>query len=290
MNERNAFSLSGIPAALILIAGWLLAGYWLLTTQGPGAAPPQLVPIGLVFVLLAFLSKGFFQVQPNQGAVTQFFGHYSGTVRDAGLRWTNPLYTKHSISLRVRNFESGKLKVNDSDGNPIEIAAVVVWQVVDTAEAMFCVDDYENFVQIQSESALRQMAQSYPYDSHDANKPSLRSHGDVINSHLRDEIQTRLGKAGVKVVESRISHLAYAQEIAQAMLQRQQAGAIIAARTLIVEGAVTMVEMALNELGKRGVVDLDNERRAAMVSNLLVVLCGERGTQPVVNTGSLYTG
>ena len=290
MNERNAFSLNGIPTAAILIAGWLLTGYWLLATQGPGAGPQQLVPIGLVFALLAFLSKGFFQVQPNQGAVTQFFGHYSGTVRDAGLRWTNPLYTKHAISLRVRNFESGKLKVNDSDGNPIEIAAVVVWQVVDTAEAMFCVDDYENFVQIQSESALRQMAQSYPYDSHDAAKPSLRSHGDVINSHLRDEIQTRLGKAGVKVVESRISHLAYAQEIAQAMLQRQQAGAIIAARTLIVEGAVTMVEMALNELGKRGVVDLDNERRAAMVSNLLVVLCGERGTQPVLNTGSLYTG
>lgn len=290
MNERNAFSLNGIPAALILIAGWILAGYWLLTTQGPGVGPQQLIPIGLTFVLLAFLSKGFFQVQPNQGVVTQFFGHYSGTVREAGLRWTNPFYTKHAISLRVRNFESGKLKVNDSDGNPIEIAAVVVWQVVDTAEAMFCVDDYENFVQIQSESALRQMAQSYPYDSHDANKPSLRSHGDEINSHLRDEIQTRLGKAGVKVVEARISHLAYAQEIAQAMLQRQQAGAIIAARTLIVEGAVSMVEMALTELGKRGLVDLDNERRAAMVSNLLVVLCGERGTQPVVNTGTLYTG
>ncbi len=288
MNERNAFSLNGLPAALILIAGWLLAGYWLLTTQGPGAGPQNLIPIGLVFVLLAFLSKGFFQVQPNQGVVTQFFGHYSGTVREAGLRWTNPFYTKHAISLRVRNFESSKLKVNDSDGNPIEIAAVVVWQVVDTAEAMFCVDDYENFVHIQSESALRQMAQSYPYDSHDTNKPSLRSHGDEINSHLRDEIQTRLGKAGVKVVEARISHLAYAQEIAQAMLQRQQAGAIIAARTLIVEGAVSMVEMALTELGKRGLVDLDNERRAAMVSNLLVVLCGERGTQPVVKTGTLY--
>ncbi len=190
----------------------------------------------------------------------------------------------------MRNFESGKLKVNDNDGNPIEIAAVVVWQVVDTAEAVFCVDDYENFVQIQSESALRQMAQSYPYDSHDTGKPSLRSHGDEVNAHLRNEIQTRLGKAGVKVVEARISHLAYAQEIAQAMLQRQQAGAIIAARTRIVEGAVSMVEMALAELGKRGVVELDNERRAAMVSNLLVVLCGERGTQPVVNTGTLYTG
>jgi regulator of protease activity HflC (stomatin/prohibitin superfamily) len=220
----------------------------------------------------------------------QLFGRYSGTTRDEGLRWTNPFYARRALSLRVRNFESSKLKVNDNDGNPIEIAAVVVWQVIDTAEAVFCVDDYENFVQIQSESALRQMAQNYPYDSHDTGSPSLRSHGDDVNTHLRNEIQTRLGKAGVKVIEARISHLAYAQEIAQAMLQRQQAGAIIAARTRIVEGAVSMVEMALSELGKRGVVDLDNERRAAMVSNLLVVLCGDRATQPVVNTGTLYTG
>ncbi len=292
MNERNAFSLAGIPVVLILIAGWLLTGFWLFTTVSGQhqPAPGQILPIVPLFILLAFLGKGFFQVQPNQGQVLQLFGRYSGTVRDEGLRWTNPFYAKRPISLRVRNFESGKLKVNDNDGNPIEIAAVVVWQVVDTAEAVFCVDDYENFVQIQSESALRQMAQSYPYDSHDTKEPSLRSHGDVVNSHLRDEIQQRLGKAGVKVVESRISHLAYAQEIAQAMLQRQQASAIIAARTRIVEGAVSMVEMALTELGKRGVVELDNERKAAMVSNLLVVLCGERGTQPVVNTGSLYTG
>ncbi|MEO5624384.1 MAG: SPFH domain-containing protein [Dokdonella sp.] len=292
MNERNAFSLAGIPVVLILIAAWLLTGFWLFATvtSQPQPGPGQIVPIVPLFILLGFLGKGFFQVQPNQGQVLQLFGHYSGTVRDEGLRWTNPFYAKRPISLRVRNFESSKLKVNDSDGNPIEIAAVVVWQVVDTAEAVFCVDDYENYVQIQSESALRQMAQSYPYDSHDTKEPSLRSHGDVVNSHLRNEIQQRLGKAGVNVVESRISHLAYAQEIAQAMLQRQQAGAIIAARTRIVEGAVSMVEMALNELGKRGVVELDNERKAAMVSNLLVVLCGERGTQPVVNTGSLYTG
>jgi regulator of protease activity HflC (stomatin/prohibitin superfamily) len=202
----------------------------------------------------------------------------------------NPFTLRRKVSTRIRNHETEVAKVNDADGNPIEIAAVVVWQVVDTAEAVFCVDDYENFVQIQTESALRQMAQSYPYDSHDTGKPSLRSHGDEVNVHLRDEIQTRLGKAGVQVIEARISHLAYAQEIAQAMLQRQQAGAIIAARTRIVEGAVSMVEMALAELGKRGVVELDNERRAAMVSNLLVVLCGERGTQPVVNTGTLYTG
>jgi regulator of protease activity HflC (stomatin/prohibitin superfamily) len=244
----------------------------------------------VTFVLLMFLNKGFFQVQPNQGQVMQLFGEYAGTSRDEGLRWTNPFYAKRMVTLRVRNFESSKLKVNDSDGNPIEIAAVVVWQVVDTAEAVFCVDDYENYVHIQSESALRQMAQSYPYDAHDTGLPSLRSHGDEVNTHLRNEIQQRLGKAGVKVIESRISHLAYAQEIAQAMLQRQQAGAIIAARTRIVEGAVSMVEMALAELGKRGVVDLDNERRAAMVSNLLVVLCGDRSTQPVVNTGTLYAG
>ena len=290
MDEHDGFSLAGIPVALALLAAWLLAGFWLwamLRTQST-FVPAALAPPIFAFALLAFLNKGFFQVQPNQGQVLQLFGRYSGSVRDAGLRWTNPFYAKRPISLRVRNFESGKLKVNDNDGNPIDVAAVVVWQVVDTAEAVFCVDDYENFVHIQSESALRQMAQSYPYDSHDSGKPSLRSHGDEINTHLRDEIQQRLGKAGVKVIEARISHLAYAQEIAQAMLQRQQAGAIIAARTRIVEGAVSMVEMALSELGKRGVVDLDNERRAAMVSNLLVVLCGERGTQPVVNTGTLY--
>jgi len=290
MNERNAFSLPGIPMLLILVVAWLALGLWFFTTLSGQPQPSTIVPIAPTFIVLAFLNKGFFQVQPNQGQVMQLFGRYSGTVRDEGLRWTNPFYAKRTISLRVRNFESGKLKVNDNDGNPIEIAAVVVWQVVDTAEAVFCVDDYENFVQIQSESALRQMAQSYPYDSHDTGNPSLRSHGDEVNAHLRNEIQTRLGKAGVNVVEARISHLAYAQEIAQAMLQRQQAGAIIAARTRIVEGAVSMVEMALTELGKRGVVDLDNERRAAMVSNLLVVLCGERATQPVVNTGTLYNG
>ena len=290
MNERNAFSLPGIPMALFVVAAWFALGYWFFDTVRSAHQPGAVVPIAIGFVVLGFLSKGFFQVQPNQGQVMQLFGRYAGTVRDEGLRWTNPLYAKRAVSLRVRNFESGKLKVNDSDGNPIEIASVVVWQVVDTAEAVFCVDDYENFVQIQSESALRQMAQSYPYDSHDTGLPSLRSHGDEVNAHLRNEIQTRLGKAGVKVVESRISHLAYAQEIAQAMLQRQQAGAIIAARTRIVEGAVSMVEMALTELGKRGVVELDNERRAAMVSNLLVVLCGDRATQPVVNAGTLYTG
>jgi regulator of protease activity HflC (stomatin/prohibitin superfamily) len=189
--------------------------------------------------------------------------------------------------LRVRNFESSKLKVNDADGNPIEIAAVIVWQVVDTAEAVFQVDDYENYVHIQSESALRQMAQSYPYDSHDDGEPSLRSHGEEITQHLREQIQERLGRAGVEVIEARISHLAYAQEIAQAMLQRQQAGAIIAARTKIVEGAVSMVEMALAHLNEHNIVQLDEERRAAIVSKLLVVLFGELVTQPVLITGTL---
>ncbi len=289
MNERKAFSLPGIPMALLDIAAWVLLVFW-LSTSGREPTPGSIVFFGPVAAILLFLSKGFFQVQPNQGQVMQLFGRYAGTARDEGLRWTNPFYSKRPVSLRVRNFESSKLKVNDSDGNPIEIAAVVVWQVVDTAEAVFEVDDYENFVQIQSESALRQMAQSYPYDSHDTGLPSLRSHGEEVNTHIRTEIQLRLGKAGVSVIEARISHLAYAQEIAQAMLQRQQAGAIIAARTRIVEGAVSMVEMALTELGKRGVVELDNERRAAMVSNLLVVLCGDRSTQPVVNAGTLYTG
>jgi hypothetical protein len=285
MNEYKGFSVAGIPFAILcLLLAALGVGCYVLAADAPLFGGVGV----LIHVGTAFLLKSFFQVAPNEGQVLQLFGKYAGTVREEGLRWTNPFYSKRRISLRVRNFESGKLKVNDSDGNPIEIAAVVVWQVVDTAEAMFCVDDYENFVRIQSESALRQMAQSYPYDAHSDSEPSLRSHGEEINSHLREQIQTRLGKAGVQVTEARISHLAYAQEIAQAMLQRQQAGAIVAARERIVEGAVGMVGMALEELRKQGVVELDEERKAAMVSNLLVVLCGERGTQPVLNTGTLY--
>lgn len=287
MNERKGFSVAGIPfiGFCIVLAAVGLAS---LLTADPAQPVGHVLSAVVLFVLDGLLLKGFFQVAPNEAQVMQLFGKYAGSVREDGLRWTNPFYAKRRLSLRVRNFESGKLKVNDSDGNPIEIAAVVVWQVIDTAEAVFCVDDYENFVHIQSESALRQMAQSYPYDAHDDGQPSLRSHGEVINNHLRDEIQARLEKAGVQVIEARISHLAYAQEIAQAMLQRQQAGAIIAARTRIVEGAVSMVEMALDQLSQRGVVQLDEERKAAMVSNLLVVLCGERGTQAVVNTGTLY--
>jgi regulator of protease activity HflC (stomatin/prohibitin superfamily) len=288
MNERTGFSVGGIPFVIV----WLLlalSGFVFYLLVGQEGMPPWIGGVGIaIHALDIWFLKGFFQVAPNEGQVMQLFGKYVGTVRIEGLRWTNPFYTKRRISLRVRNFECNKLKVNDFDGNPIEIAAVVVWQVVDTAEAVFCVDNYENFVQIQSESALRQMAQSYPYDGRDDGKPSLRSHGEEINNHLRDEIQARLGKAGVQVTESRISHLAYAQEIAQVMLQRQQASAIIAARERIVEGAVGMVAMALEKLRTQGVVDLDEERKAAMVSNLLVVLCGDRSTQPVVNAGTLH--
>ena len=289
MNERQYSAPSGIPALISIVVLLLANGAWLVYSIRVQAVVAILLALLLGIILLICLG-GFFTVAPNEGKVLQFFGRYVGTVRDAGPRWTNPFYSKRGVSLRVRNFESSKLKVNDLDGNPIEIAAVVVWQVVDTAEALFQVNDYEDFVHIQSESALRAMATSYPYDSHDIGALSLRSHGKEISDHLQKEIQERLAKAGVDVVEARITHLAFAPEIAQAMLQRQQASAIIAARTRIVEGAVTMVEMALEQLQSRGVVHLDEERKAAMVSNLLVVLCGERGTQPIVNTGTLYTG
>jgi len=289
MNERAYSAPSGIPALIGIVMLLLANGAWLVNSIQNKTVWAILVALLAGIVLLICLG-GFFTVAPNEGKVLQFFGRYVGTVRDAGPRWTNPFYSKRGVSLRVRNFESSKLKVNDLDGNPIEIAAVVVWQVVDTAEALFQVNDYEDFVHIQSESALRAMATSYPYDSHDTGALSLRSHGKEISDHLQKEIQERLAKAGVDVVEARITHLAFAPEIAQAMLQRQQASAIIAARTRIVEGAVTMVEMALEQLQSRGVVHLDEERKAAMVSNLLVVLCGERGTQPIVNTGTLYSG
>ncbi len=231
---------------------------------------------------------GFFMVHPNEAKVLQLFGKYVGTAHDQGLKWANPFYSKTAVSTRIRNFESGKLKVNDSRGSPIEIAAVVVWKVFDTAEALFEVDDYEEFVQIQSESALRNLSTTYPYEPHEGEGTALRSHPAEIAQALRDEIQDRLEQAGVTVIEARISHLAYAPEIANAMLRRQQASAIIAARTQIVAGAVGMVEMALDQLKEKGVVELDEERKAAMVSNLLVVLCGEETTKPVVNTGSLY--
>lgn len=239
-------------------------------------------------VVSLFILPGFFMVQPNQGRVMTLFGSYVGTVKLNGLRWTIPFFMKNSVSLRIRNFESNQMKVNDNHGNPIEIATVVVWSVDDTAEAMFEVDDYNSFVNIQSESALRNMAVSYPYDQHGGDEIALRSHPKEVSEALKIEIQQRLEKAGVKVHEARITHLAYAPEIAQAMLQRQQASAIIAARSMIVDGAVGMVEMALKQLSEKDIVDLDEERKASMVSNLLVVLCSDSSTQPIINAGSIY--
>jgi len=243
----------------------------------------------LASVVVAICWVGLFMVHPNEAKVLQLFGKYVGTAHESGLMWANPFYAKTAVSTRVRNFESSKLKVNDNRGSPIEIAAVVVWKVFDTAEALFEVDDYEEFVQIQSESALRNLSTTYPYEPHEGEGTALRSHPVEIAQALRKEIQDRLETAGVTVIEARISHLAYASEIANAMLRRQQASAIIAARTQIVAGAVGMVEMALDELKNKNVVELDEERKAAMVSNLLVVLCGEEATKPVVNTGTLYS-
>lgn len=282
MKEKIGFSISGYAALLLLLVLQPLSIYLLSESHNSPLFP-------LLFVLIvAICWGGFFMVQPNQAKVMTFFGSYIGTVKVNGLRWTIPLFMRKNISLRVRNFESGQLKVNDNHGNPIEIAAVVVWVVDDTAEAVFEVDSYESYVSIQSEAALRNMATSYPYDLHDGDKIALRSHPQEISTALEQEVQQRLERAGVKVIEARISHLAYAPEIASAMLQRQQASAIIAARSKIVEGAVGMVDMALAKLSEKDIVELDEERKAAMVSNLLVVLCGEHNTQPVINAGSLY--
>ncbi len=287
MKEIPLRSLPGIPMLLILLLA-TGAGAWLLVTALQFQLWPQLVAGVLLGGGALLCLGGLYMVEPNQAAVLSLFGRYVGTAKDNGLRWNNPFYAKKKVSLRVRNFESGKLKVNELDGSPIEIAAVIVWQVVDASEAVYNVDDYESFVHIQSESALRTMATSYPYDQHEDGQIALRSHAAEVSQHLRDELAERLADAGVQVLDARISHLAYAPEIAQAMLQRQQANAIIAARTRIVAGAVGMVEMALAELQKNGVVELDEERKAQMVSNLLVVLCGERATQPIVNAGTLY--
>ena len=293
MKENPLRSAPGIPYLLGVVVALALAVWLVVTGTGPdpdgGAISVGRIVLGVLLGIVAFLSLiGLYTVQPNQAAVLSLFGKYVGTVKDNGLRWNNPFYAKRKVSQRVRNFESGKLKVNELDGSPIEIAAVIVWQVVDSAEAVYNVDDYESFVHIQSESALRTMATSYPYDQHEEGQVALRSHAAEISKHLRDELGDRLADAGVQILDARISHLAYAPEIAQAMLQRQQANAIIAARTRIVAGAVGMVEMALAELQKNGVVQLDEERKAQMVSNLLVVLCGERATQPIVNAGTLY--
>ena len=288
MKEAPTRSLPGIPVLIVLILIVLacVAGFIVGAREQEPATLFACLTVGVLAIVIGF--PGFYMIEPNQAAVLSLFGKYVGTVKDNGLRWNNPFYSAKKVSLRVRNFESSKLKVNELDGSPIEIGAVVVWQVVDSAEAVFNVDSYESYVHIQSEAALRAMATSYPYDQHEDGQIALRSHGAEISKHLQEEIQERLAAAGVRVIEARISHLAYASEIAQAMLQRQQANAVVAARTRIVYGAVSMVQMALDELKKAGVVELDEERKAAMVSNLLVVLCSDRATQPVVNTGSIY--
>lgn len=279
IHQKEVAGQNGLLMLFIFILLLITAGFMIRSAPLIGA------PVGIVAILGLI---GLFTVHPNQGRVMQLFGAYRGTAMTPGLRWANPFYTKRKVSLRTRNFETGKLKVNDSRGNPVEIGAVVVWRVVDTAEAIFNVDDFKNFVHVQSEAALRNLATGYPYDAHKDGQVSLSSHTAQISDELKGEVQDRLEKAGVDVIETRISHLAYAQEIAAAMLQRQQASAVVAARRKIVQGAVGMVEHALEMLNEKDILELDEEKKASMVSNLLVVLCSDRHTQPVVNTGTLY--
>jgi len=287
MQEVEVRSWSGIPALVLNLVVIVASLVWLVLGARDNSA--SMIFASLVVLLLAVLMLiGYYMVEPNQAAVLTLFGKYVGTVREQGLRFNNPFYAKRKVSLRVRNFESGRLKVNELEGSPIEIAAVIVWKVVDSAEATFNVDDYESFVHIQSEAALRSMATQYPYDQHEDDQISLRSHANEISEQLKHQLDERLTTAGVDVIEARISHLAYAAEIAQAMLQRQQANAVVAARRRIVDGAVGMVDMALKDLKALGIVDLDEERQAQMVSNLLVVLCSDRAVTPVVNAGSIH--
>ena len=297
VREKVAFGSSGLPVLglavlvhLVAIALVLIGVFRLAGADGDAPMPGiVLVVLGaLLFVGGGILSGGLIMVAPGEARVIQFFGRYVGTVRTDGLRWINPFTFRRRISTRIRNHETAVTKVNDADGNPIEIAAVVVWRITDTARAVFEVDDYDEFVNIQAETAVRHIATSYPYDAHGDNELSLRENASEITEKLSVEIAARVEAAGVEVIESRLTHLAYAQEIAGAMLRRQQAGAVVAARQRIVEGAVGMVQLALKELAEQDVVDLDEERKASMVSNLLVVLCSDRETQPVVNTGSLY--
>jgi len=287
MVEKEIKAPGGLGMLALLLVLLLTFGGLVVAFAHTGSVV-VILPLVLINIIIFINLFGVFMVHPNEGKVLQLFGRYVGTVHNPGLRWANPFYSKRAVSLRVRNFESSRLKVNDNRGNPIEIAAVVVWKVVDTAEAVFRVDDYEDFVSIQSEAALRNLATRYPYDAHNNDDVALRSSPNEISLELRKEVQDRLQQAGVEVIEARISHLAYAAEIANAMLRRQQADAIIAARQKIVDGAVGMVEMALHQLSEREIVELDTERKAAMVSNLLVVLCSDESAQPVVNAGSLY--
>ncbi|GAA4152177.1 SPFH domain-containing protein [Actinomadura keratinilytica] len=286
--EREARNLGGWPmlglAVVLVLLGAAAAGLGIL--QG-GAALGIGIAVGAVLVLAALVAAaGLTAVEPNEARVLQVLGRYAGTVRTDGLRWVNPISERKRVSTRIRNHETDRAKVNDLDGNPIEISAVVVWQVEDTARAVFAVDDFVEFVAFQTEAGLRHIAGSFPYDAHD--RLSLRDNADEITAKLQEELTLRVAAAGVRIVEARITGLAYAPEIAQAMLRRQQAGAVVAARQRIVEGAVGMVQQALDRLDEENVVELDEERKAAMVSNLLVVLCADRDAQPVVNTGSLY--
>ena len=288
LRETDARPAKGISMLLLLFAV-VFGGIALVITGARSQTVPMAVAGIFVALLAASCLPGLFTVSPNEGKVLTLFGNYKGTVKTSGLWFTNPFMTKKSVSLRVRNFETAKLKVNDARSNPVEIGAIVVWKVIDTAEAIFEVNDYVQYVTMQSESAVRTLASAYPYDAHGSGDISLSTHTAEVSKGLMEALHERFAKAGVEVVEARISHLAYAQEIAAAMLQRQQAGAIVAARQTIVEGAVGMVEMALEALSARSIVTLDDERKAAMVSNLLVVLCSDRAAQPVVNTGSLHT-
>ena len=287
MREKEINGLSGWLMLILLVAVLILSIVMLVSAARAEAGYAVLAWI-VVMAIDAACLFGLTVVNPNEAKVVQLFGVYKGSIKQQGFWWVHPLTRRRRVSLRIRNFESSKLKVNDQDGNPIEIAAVVVWRVVETAEAIFHVDDYEHFLHVQSESAVRNLATRYPYDAHKEDQMSLRMSVLEIAHQLRDEIQERLTKAGVEVIEARITHLAYAPEIASAMLRRQQASAIIAARQKIVEGAVGMVEMALEQLSEKHVVELDEERKASMVSNLLVVLCSDRDAQPIINTGTLY--
>ncbi len=288
ITERARATLSGWFALPVLLGGMGLSLWQLIQTIDAHGEPLAIVAWVAALMVLSTLLGGFFTVNPNEARVLTLFGKYTGSVKRDGFHWANPFLTKRRISLRLRNFEGSQIKVNDLEGNPIEIGAVVVWRVVETAEACFEVDNYEHYVKVQSETAVRNLATRYPYDTHIDGHKSLRGNTADVAEQLKAEVQERLAKAGVEVLEARLNHLAYAPEIAGAMLQRQQAGAIIAARQRIVEGAVGMVEMALEMLSKREIILLDNERKAAMVSNLLVVLCGDRNTQPVINTGTIY--
>jgi regulator of protease activity HflC (stomatin/prohibitin superfamily) len=288
MFRENEYRTSNGLGTLLLLIVAAIAGFGVLLSSGVAHRPAGVILGLLVLVFAVFLMGGLFIVNPGDAKALILFGSYKGTVKTPGFWFANPFLIKRKISLRIRNFETQKLKVNDNRANPIEIASIVVWRVVETAEALFEVDDYQKYVAVQSESAVRAVAQSYPYDSHADNEEALSTHTAEVSKSLQQAIQDRLAKAGVEVIEARISHLAYSPEIAQAMLQRQQATAIIAARFKIVEGAVGMVENALELLGKKGIVTLDEERKAQMVSNLLVVLCSERSASPIVNAGTIY--